>query len=46
MRKQFPKFHQDMTIQEIGEEANRYIESEWKPLYESMHTDLAAALRK
>ncbi len=43
MEKQFPNFHQDMTIKEIGEEANRYIESEWKPLYDSMHKDLTAA---
>lgn len=43
MKKQFPNFRQDMTIKEIGEEANRYIESEWKLLYESMHKDLTAA---
>lgn len=27
----------------LGEEANRYIEAEWKPLYESMHKDLTSA---
>ena len=43
MEKYFPKFRQDMTIKEIGEEANRYIESKWKSLYESMHADLTAA---
>lgn len=43
MNKQLPFFHQDMTIKEISEVANRYIESEWKSLYESMHKDLTAA---
>lgn len=43
MKKQFLNFHPDMTIKEIGEETNRYIESEWKPLYESMHKDLTVA---
>jgi|GEM_PF-597832 len=43
MSRLFPIIHPDMTIKEICEEANRYIESEWKPLYESMHKDLTAA---
>lgn len=43
MNNQFPKFSTDMTIQQIGEAANRYIESQWKPLYEAMHKDLTAA---
>lgn len=43
MNKQSPNFRQGMTIKEMEEVANRYIESEWKPLYESMHKDLTAA---
>lgn len=38
-----PIIRQDMTIEEISEAANRYIESEWRPLYESMHKQLTAA---
>lgn len=38
-----PIIRQDMTIEEISEAANRYIESEWRSLYESMHKQLTAA---
>ncbi|WP_152392949.1 DUF6022 family protein [Paenibacillus guangzhouensis] len=43
MKKGFPICRQDMTIEEISEVANRYIESEWRPLYESMHEQLTTA---
>lgn len=43
MEKQFPTFQHDMTIEQIGEVGNRYIESEWRSLYESMHEQLSAA---
>ncbi|EFM10811.1 conserved hypothetical protein [Paenibacillus curdlanolyticus YK9] len=43
MEKGFPVFRQDMVIEEISEVANRYIESEWRSLYESMHEQLTAA---
>ncbi|MWC30743.1 DUF6022 family protein [Paenibacillus sp. MMS18-CY102] len=43
MEKGFPIFRQDMLIEEISEVANGYIESEWRPLYESMHEQLTAA---
>ncbi|GGG65880.1 DUF6022 family protein [Paenibacillus radicis (ex Gao et al. 2016)] len=36
-------FREDMAIEEISEVANRYIESEWRSLYESMHEQLTAA---
>jgi len=43
MSEQFPIFCKDMTIKEMSEAANRYIGSEWKSLYESMHEQLTAA---
>lgn len=43
MEKKFPTFHHDMTIEQIGEVGNRYIDSEWGSLYESMHEQLSAA---
>ncbi|SDD17234.1 hypothetical protein SAMN02799630_02313 [Paenibacillus sp. UNCCL117] len=43
MEKEFPIFRQDMAIEEIREVANRYIDSEWKSLYESMYEQLTAA---
>lgn len=43
MEKGFPIFQQDMAIEEISEVANRYIASEWRPIYESMHEQLTAA---
>lgn len=43
MTNHFPNFYQGMTLKEIGEEANGYIQSEWQPLYESMHGELTAA---
>lgn len=43
MKKGFPIFRQDMSIEEISEAANRYIESEWRTIYESMHEQLTAA---
>nr|WP_268893067.1 DUF6022 family protein [Paenibacillus lutrae] len=36
-------FQPDMAIEEIREVANRYIESEWRSIYESMHEQLTAA---
>ncbi|GIP40513.1 hypothetical protein J31TS4_37930 [Paenibacillus sp. J31TS4] len=41
-----PVFRADMTIEEIGEAGNRYIESAWKPLYDSMHDQLTAAFHE
>ncbi|MBB6632923.1 DUF6022 family protein [Cohnella thailandensis] len=46
MSQQLPNFRQGMTIQEISEAANRYIESEWKILYESMHHELTVAFEE
>ncbi|MFS0556565.1 DUF6022 family protein [Brevibacillus sp. 179-C9.3 HS] len=43
MSKHFPTFQIEMTIEEIGAEGNRYIASEWRSLYESMHEQLTAA---
>ncbi|MDT8976258.1 DUF6022 family protein [Paenibacillus sp. chi10] len=43
MKKEFLVFRQDMTIEEISKTANRFIESEWRSLYESMHEQLTAA---
>lgn len=39
-------FRQDMTIEEIGKEGNRYITSVWKSLHDSMHEQLTAAFRE
>ncbi|MFF2092955.1 DUF6022 family protein [Paenibacillus sp. NPDC058174] len=36
-------FREDMTIEEISEVANRYIESKWRSMYESMYEQLTAA---
>lgn len=41
-----PVFRYDMTIEEIGQVGNRYIESAWKPLYDSMHDQLTVAFRE
>ncbi|GAA3412526.1 DUF6022 family protein [Paenibacillus hodogayensis] len=41
-----PVFHYDMTIEEIGEVGNRYIESIWKTLYDSMLDQLTVAFRE
>ncbi|WP_245683595.1 DUF6022 family protein [Paenibacillus pabuli] len=41
-----PVFHYEMTIEEIGQVGNRYIESAWKPLYDSMHDQLMVAFRE
>lgn len=38
-----PFFHSDMSIEEIGEEGNRYIRTVWKSLYDSMHEELTKA---
>ncbi|MGG3453754.1 hypothetical protein D3C81_1050090 [compost metagenome] len=38
-----PLFHPDMSIEEIGEEGNRYIGTVWKSLYDSMHEELTKA---
>lgn len=43
MSKPFPIFRQDMTIEEMSNAANRYIDCEWKSLYDFMHKDLTAA---
>ncbi|WP_324254139.1 DUF6022 family protein [Paenibacillus sp. 1001270B_150601_E10] len=43
MKKGFPLFRQDMSIEEISEVSNSYIDSEWKSIYESMHEQLTAA---
>ncbi|MED1780555.1 DUF6022 family protein [Brevibacillus fortis] len=43
MSKQLPTFQMDMKIEEIGAEGNRYLASEWRSLYESMHEQLTAA---
>ncbi|WP_028546440.1 DUF6022 family protein [Paenibacillus taiwanensis] len=43
MENGFPIFRQDMSIEEISEVANKYVASEWRPLYESMHEQLTAA---
>lgn len=43
MSKPFPIFRKDMTIEEMSNAVNRYIECEWKSLYDSMHKDLTAA---
>lgn len=41
-----PVFHDGMTIEEIGAAGNRYIESVWKSLYDSMHDQLTDAFRE
>ncbi|MFD0587198.1 DUF6022 family protein [Paenibacillus sp. GCM10027627] len=41
--KNSPVFRNDMTIEELSQEANRYLETEWKSLYEVMYDELAAA---
>ncbi|WP_068775047.1 DUF6022 family protein [Paenibacillus sp. FJAT-26967] len=41
-----PVFHYNMTIEEIGQAGNQYIESAWKPLYDSMHDQLTAAFHE
>jgi len=38
-----PVFRSDMTIEEICEAGNLYIESAWKPLYDSMLDELTIA---
>ncbi|MBB3108788.1 hypothetical protein FHS18_000816 [Paenibacillus phyllosphaerae] len=38
-----PVFRHDMTIEEISEAGNRYIESVWRNLHESMHEQLTIA---
>ncbi|MGF9906186.1 DUF6022 family protein [Brevibacillus porteri] len=43
MSKQLPTFQMDMKIEEIGAEGNRYLASEWRSLYESIHEQLTAA---
>jgi hypothetical protein len=43
VKKGFPIFRQDMVIEEISEVANRYIESEWRSMYDSMYDQLTAA---
>lgn len=43
MSKQLPTFQMDMKIEEIGAEGNRYLASEWRSLYASMHEQLTAA---
>ncbi|MGG4440010.1 DUF6022 family protein [Brevibacillus fortis] len=43
MSKQLPAFQMDMKIEEIGAEGNRFLASEWRVLYESMHEQLTAA---
>lgn len=43
MSREFPTYHCNMTIEEIGAEGNRYIASEWRALYESMYVQLTAA---
>lgn len=41
-----PVFHYEMTIEEISQVGNRYIESAWKPLYDSMHDQLMVAFHE
>ncbi|GMK40866.1 hypothetical protein PCCS19_39220 [Paenibacillus sp. CCS19] len=43
MEKGFPIFRHDMAIDEISEVANRYIATEWRSIYESMHDQLTTA---
>lgn len=43
MKKEFLVFRRDMSIEEISEVANGYIESVWRSTYESMHEQLTAA---
>ncbi|HZG82482.1 MAG TPA: DUF6022 family protein [Brevibacillus sp.] len=38
-----PVFRSDMTIEEIGEVGNQYIESVWKTLYDSLYDQLTIA---
>ncbi|PAD29605.1 DUF6022 family protein [Paenibacillus sp. 7523-1] len=41
-----PVFRCDMTIEEIAQVGNQYIESAWKPLYDSLHDQLMVAFRE
>lgn len=41
-----PVFRYDMTIEEIAQVGNQYIESAWKPLYDSLHDQLMVAFRE
>ncbi|MFC4098916.1 DUF6022 family protein [Paenibacillus xanthanilyticus] len=45
MKNEYPAFRQGMTIEEISEAGNRYIEGEWKRLYEELHAELTEAFR-
>lgn len=38
-----PAFRKDMTIEEIGQAGNQYMDSSWKPIYDSMHEQLTIA---
>ncbi|CAI6086050.1 DUF6022 family protein [Cohnella sp. JJ-181] len=38
-----PEFRNDMSIEEMGKAGNQYLESAWKPLYDSMHEQLTIA---
>src|SRR5690606_37086434 len=40
---ELPRFRLGMTIDEMGEEGNRYIRATWKPLYDSMYEQLSDA---
>ncbi|MFK0522322.1 DUF6022 family protein [Paenibacillus illinoisensis] len=41
-----PVFRYDMTIEELAQVGNQYIESAWKPLYDSLHDQLMVAFRE
>lgn len=41
-----PVFRYDMTIEELVQVGNQYIESAWKPLYDSLHDQLMVAFRE
>ncbi|NOU54849.1 hypothetical protein HN020_08820 [Brevibacillus borstelensis] len=43
---QLPQFRYAMSIEEIGHEGNRYIDSIWYSLYESMYEELTNAFRE
>ncbi|KOR90828.1 hypothetical protein AM231_16345 [Paenibacillus solani] len=46
MTEQLPQFRYAMSIEDIGNEGNRYIDSIWYSLYESMFEELTDAFRE
>jgi len=46
MTQPLPQFRNTMSIEEIGNEGNRYIDSIWHSIYDSMYEELTNAFRE